>query len=453
MPGSYSQYTLSTLTTEVSSLLDDSAQRFWTPVEIRYAIQEGLYVWGALTSYWRNSQTFKTSRNLSYYDLSVYLPTLRTRNWTLGQLMTDIQFAILEAANGITGIGMSGQTTPAAILNAITRTRNRFVLDSVLPFAVNTTTVNIPPSDGIVQFTAVTEYLHRASWMDLASGTWTNLWRQDNYAADAGLYQWSGNPGKPRIFSESNLTPLELQLIPPAASAGVLETISVLSQQLDLTNPNTTFNIPDEWIHAIKWGTLADLLGADSQIADPIRAKYAATRYQQAVDFAKNSKSVMRLVYNNTPLMIDTLANIDAGYPTWRNTPGPPQHAGILYDLVAIVPGAPQAAYTIQADVVQSAPIPINNNDPIDLGLEDIGHLVDYVVHILNFKCGGKELEASYDGYNSFMDAVALRGRINKAKIQYLKPTLEQPAMEQADRPDVYRLQSATKGGSNGSSS
>ena len=407
-----------------------------------------MYVWGALTSYWRTSSTFNTSPNQAYYDLSVQFPAFRTRSWTLGQMVQDIQFAILENAPGgsVAGTGMSGQTSITAILNAINRARNRFVLETVLPFSVATTSVNIPPSTGIVQFTNTTGYLHRAAWQDGPSGTWYNLWRQDNYSADAGLYQWQATPDYPRIFSESNLTPLEIQLIPIPQNGGMLETVSVSSLMLNLTLPGTTFNVPDEWIHAIKWGAISELLSADSQINDPTRAGYANNRYQQPANFAKNSKSIVRLMYGNTPLMLDTLLNIDAGYPAWRNQQGPPRHAGILYDLVAIVPGAPQAVYTVQADIIQSAPIPTGGGDYIDLGPEDIGHLVDYVLHILSFKCGGRELESSYSRYNDFMDAVAFRGQINKSKIQYLKPSLEQPSMEEGERPDVYQLQSTAKG-------
>lgn len=447
MPGPYTQYTLTSLTTEISNLLDDPSQRYWTVPEIQLAIQEGMYVWGALTWYWRGNGPFNTTPNQAYYDLSIQLPTLRTRTWTLSQMVQDIQFAILEAANGISGSGMSQQTSITAILNAINRARNRFVLDAVLPFSVATANINFPPASGVINFTSTTGYLHRAAWQDNLSGTWYNLWRQDNYAADAGLNQWLATATTPRAFSESNLTPLELQLIPPAAAAGVLETISVSSLMLDLTKSATTFNVPDEWTHAIKWGALAELLSVESQIYDNVRSTYANMRYQQAVDFAKNSKAIIRLMYGNTPLMIDTLQSVDAGQPFWRNQQGPPQAAGILYDLVAVVPGAPQAAYTLSADVVQSAPIPTFTNDPIDLGPEDIGHLVDYVTHILTFKCGGNEFKGTFGRYNNFMDAVAFRGAINKAKIQYLRPSLEQSAMEEGERPDVYNLQSTVKGG------
>lgn len=447
MPGPYTQYTLTSLTTEISNLLDDTSNKYWTVLEIQYAIQEAMYVWGALTAYWRSNGTFNTAVGTAYYDLSVQMPTLRTRTWTLGQLCADIQYALLEAANGIAGTGMSGQTTVTAILNAINRARNKFVLDAVLPFSIATTTVASPPASGVVQFSNTTEYLHRAAWQDTASGTWYSLWRQDNYAADAGLNNWLGGATIPRAFSQSNQTPLELQLIPPAAAAGVLETISASSLMLNLTSAATTFNVPDEWIHAIKWGAIAELVSVQSQLADPVRSQYATSRYNQAVDYAKLlNRSIVRAVYNNTPLMIDTLFNVDAGQPVWRNQIGPPQTAGILYDILAVVPGSPDAVYTLSVDVIQAAPIPLVGTDTIDVGPEDIPHLIDYAMHILTFKCGGRDFESTFGRYNNFMDAVSFRGQINKAQIQYIKPSLDQPSMEEGERPDVYQLQTTRRG-------
>lgn len=435
----YTQYTLSSLTTEISNLLDDPAQSFWTATEIQYAIQEALFVWGALTSYWRATGVpFNTSANTTFYDLSVVMPTLRTRVWTLGQIVTDIQYAILEAPNGISGSGMSKQTSITAILNAINRARNRFILDAVLPFDVFSINVAEPSPDGIVSFGQTVGYIHRASWLDQQSGTWTTLWRQDNWAADAALDNWPASPDIPRVFTESNDTPLAIQLVPPAALPGILELVNVLSIMLDLTNAATTFDLPDEWIHAIKWGALASLLSSESKINDPLRAGYAEMRYTQAVTFARNAKSIMRLVFNQTPLMIDTVFSLDAAESTWRNQVGPPQTAGVLYDLVAINPGNPGGIFTIYADVVQSAPIPQIATDFIDIGPEDIDRLIKYILHILTFKCGGKEFQSTYEYYNDFMQAVAYRNAILKAKIQYLKPELEQPDKERAERPDVY---------------
>lgn len=423
-------------------LLDDTSELYWTQAEKFYAIQEALRVWGAFTNYWRARGTFNLNPAASpYYDLSVVLPTLRTRTWTLNQLTQEIQFACLEAANGIGGAGMSGQISVTSILQSIQRARNQFVIDARFPYSVLTAPAS-PSSQGVVQFTQSAVYVHRAGWQDSFTGTWTNLWREDAWSIDKADPNWTLEPGSPAVYSESELSPLQLQVAPPPLNVGSMELLGVPSMLIDLTNPNATFNVPDEWVHAVKYAALQDIFSAESQNKDPLRAQYAQMRYQQSIDFCKNARSIMRLLINGVPLPIDAFAAIDAGLPFWRNQQQRPQLAGVLYDFLAFAP-TPDQAYGIAADVVQSAPIPLVAGDFIPVGPEDIPHLIDYATHYLTFKCGGQEFKDSFAQYDSFLDACSMRGGINKAKIRYLTPLFGQPQAESAMRPDAMEKASA----------
>jgi hypothetical protein len=426
-------------------LLDDQSGVYWTTAEKQYAVWEGLKIMGAYGNYWRARGEFNLTVGQSFYDLSTVLPTLRPRTWTLNQLTQDIQYACLEAANGISGVGMSGQISVGSILQAIARARNQFVLDAHLPLSL--LSLPTPPSPtGTVVFDQSTVFLHRVSWQDGFTSQFTNLWREDAWAIDHADPYWTTTPAQPSKYSESELSPLILQLAPAPLSTGVLEALAVLSVTINLTNPNALLQIPDEWVHAIKYAALSDIFGAESQNADPLRAKYAEMRYQQAIDAAMSARSVFRLLYGGVPLPIDSLAAIDAAQPYWRNQAGPPQMAGVLYDYLAFNPGSPDSDYGITADVVQSAPLPTPSGF-IQLGEEDIDRLLDYATHIMTFKCGGKEFQSTFAQYDSFMQAVATRGAINKAKIRYLTSLLGQPQKEEGERPDQLSkeaLRSAT---------
>jgi hypothetical protein len=441
----YSQYSLNSLNTQLGILLDDQNALYWTTAEKTYAIQEALRVWGAYTSYWRTRGTFNLVAGTTFYDLSTQLPTLRTRTWTLNQLTQEIQFACLEAANGISGTGMSGQISIQSILQSIQRARNQVVIDARFPFSYNAVLAS-PSPDGLVAFPQTSVYVHRASWQDQLSGAWTNLWREDSWAVDHNNPAWTLETGSPVVYSESENAPLTMQLVPIPAAVGVLDALTVDSLLIDLTNPNAVFDFPDEWVHAIKYAALQDIFSSESQNKDALRAQYCEMRYQQSMDFAKRARSVIRLLVNGIPLPIDSLAALDAGSPYWRNQSGIPQLAGVLYDFLAVYPGVPDQAYGITADLVQSAPIPTAGTDPIPVGAEDIPHLIDYIAHILTFKCGGKEFQDSFAQYDSFLGAVAGRAGINRAKMRYLVPTLGQVNIEQQQRPDrMEEPASATK--------
>jgi hypothetical protein len=427
----YSQTTLGFLTTQVSTILDDLGAVYWTVPEIQYALWEALRVWGALTNYWRarGAFTFSPASSSPFVDLSQALPALRTRSWTFTQVFQEIAYALLEPVGGGQ---FSGQVSPVSLTYAISRARNRFVRDVRFPISIHEQFGGVPPNpSGTISFPQSSVFVHRAQWQDQMSGKWTNLWRQDEWALDHGNPSWTVEPGSPLAYSESMLAPLTIQLSPAPSAIGSLETLTVDS--LEVIGP---LGIPDEWSHAVKWGALSELLTAESQLHDPLRAQYAEQRYQQAVTFAQDARSILRLQLEGVPLPIDAMANIDAGIPYWRNTSGVPYLAGVLYDIVCPVPGIPSRVFGATADVVQSAPIPLEPANQVPIGREDLDHIIDYATHILAFKCGGKDFTDTMPGYDGFMKAVSSCKGVNAAKIQYLTPLFAQPQMEWAVRPD-----------------
>lgn len=430
----YTQITLGQFVSQISSVMDDTGAMYWTVDEIVSTTYECLRVWGAYTNYWRARGDLEfSSATAPYYDLATYLPTLRTRTWTLDQMVKDIQSMLLENPSGIVGTDMSGQVTVGSILNAIQTIRNQFVLDVCFPLTQHSVVASPPPPNGLIEFGESSVFVHRAMWKDTYSGIWQNLWRQDEWAVDHGNTLWTIEPGNPQEYSEACLAPLQLQMMPPPANTGELETLAVDSLQMDTTDPNATFGIPDEWIHAVKYGALSYLLYGEGQIKDVLRAQYAEQRYQQAVQMAKSARSIIRLLVNGTPLAIDTLYNMDAGNPYWRNQTTAPVSAAVLYDMVVINPGLQTLGAT--ADVVRSAPLP-GMTEYLQIGSELIPSFTDYVTHVLVFKCGGNEFKSSLPGYDAFMSEVSSQKGVNAAKIQYLTALFGQPQAEWSQRPD-----------------
>ena len=435
----YSQYLLSDFITQISQILDDAAQVYWTAPEIQWAVGEALYVWGALTNYWRTRGIVNLSPTDSspFYDLSLLLPQLRARTYTLGQIVTEIQFMLLEQPTGITGANSSGQVPIQAILNAVQMARNRFVLDTHLPITYHAAPFTGPLPAGLAEFPQASVFVHRVGWQDNYTSIWSNLYRADDWDVDKNDSLWPTEPGTPQQYSESQLAPLQIQISPPPINAGVMDALTVDSIQLNLTGAASLMGVPDEWAHAIKYAALSYLLSSEGQLVDAMRAKYAEDRYQQAVRMAVAARSITRLSVLGNPVNIDSLFNMDAGSPWWRNeAPSPPSVAGVLYDMFAVPPV--DQFYEAAVDVVQSAPIPtLNQSMPI--GIEDLDHITSYVKHILTFKCGGNDLKSTFPAYDSFMSAVEGRKGINAAKIKYLTPLFGQPQVEWAQRPDEVK--------------
>lgn len=437
MPTGYSQITLSALIAQISTLLDDQTQAYWVPAEIQYAVYEALRVFGSLTSYWRQRGTFNINPTdkSPFYDLSALLPKLRSRATTVGQLCTEIQYHLLEQPSGVSGTGASGQVPIATILAAIQRARNRFVIDVHFPNTVHPNFEPVSPPNGLVFFDQSSVFVHRVSWQD-SGGAWSNLWRDDTWSFDHSSQDWQVDPGAPNSYSEAELAPLILQMYPPPINAGTLEAVTVDSLLVDTTDGNSLMGVPDEWVYCIKYAALEEILTGGNQITDPMRAQYAAERYKQGVTFARDARSIIRLTCNGNPLLIDSLANIDAGCPYWRNQTGAPQMAGVLYDFAVINPGIADQTYGIGADVVTPAPLP-TLTQYLQIGEENLQDIIDYSVNYLMLKCGGAELKNTMSLYDNFMRAVSTRKGVNAAKIRYMEPLFGQWQREEGMRPDA----------------
>jgi len=436
----YSQFTLDQLIDQMGELLDDTSFAYFTRPEITFALYEGLTVFGSLCSYWRQRGVFNIDPTdpSPFYDLSQQLPALRPRTTTLDTVVKIIQYRLLESPTGIAGTDGSGQVSILSILQAVARARNRFCLDVHFPNNVHPNYAPVAPPDGLVSFPQSSVYVHRASWKD-SGGQWANLWRQDDWVFDHSPGDWPTNVGFPEAYSEAELAPLQLQIYPNPANAGTLEAVTVDSVDIDITDLNSLMQLPNEWVYAVTWAAIEDLMTGGGQIIDALRGEYASQRYKQAVEFAKDARSVIRLTLNGNPLDIDTLAAIDAGNPYWRNQVGRPQMAGILYDIVAINPGIMDQQYAIGADLVVPAPLP-TGGEFVQIGEESLEDILDYASHVLMFKCGGKEFQDTFGMYDNFMQAVSQRKGVNAAKIKYFQPLFGAWQREQVQRPDAVAV-------------
>lgn len=428
----YTQYTQSTLAAEIANALNDPQYIFWTLAEITDAINEALLTWGAMTAYWRERGTFNTDPTATdqFYDLSTELPTLRSRALTFDQYAKSIQYLLNEPAAGVSGAGMTEQFNIGQITNALIRRRNGFAIDSKLPSIVvdNYAGPVFPASKVFLpQTTALIEHLY---WRDTASGLFYTLRKEDPWAVQSHQYLWTLEPGLPSYFLTIETRPLEVQLVPPPLNTGTLRLLCIATQGITVAAAST-FNVPDEYMAAIKYGALYDLFSSHNEGYDPQRAKYCLYRYNSMLDVAATQRSLMRMECNGVPIALDTISSLNSKRPFWQNEIGAPNLIGVAYDQIAVSP-RPDAVYVLSADVVRSAPLPVLSTDYIQIGREELPYIFDYCRHILSFKIGGNEFLSTMQLYDNFLSGALKYNKILAAKARYLSPL-----MNQALRDDV----------------
>lgn len=425
----YTQQTRASFTTELSQALNDPNNVYWSVDEMNRALNEALLLWGALTSYWTTSDIFNTVASTPFYDLNTQFPTLRARTYTYDNLTKEIQYHLLEIANGVSGASMTDQFTIGAITSALSRRRNQFVIDSRIPLTFTTIPAPAPPANTIALDNSVA-LITRCAWTDATTGIVTPLRRTDQFSAQSLSPVWSLNPGKPYSYSQAENMPGTLILIPPQLASGSVH--MTYAQTLALTvAAGTSFAIPDEFAWALKYGALYEILSTNSQGYDPIRSRYAMERYTAGIELAAQHRSVMQVRSNDKLLSLTTLGALDSVNPTWQTGTGTPKIAACAYDLLAFS-RVPSGVFSITANLVQSAPLPATDAAFIPVGREEMPYIFDYCRHILQFKVGGTEFVQSMPLYDNFLKGASQRTTLIGVKARYLTPLFTVPQSQES---------------------
>jgi hypothetical protein len=428
----YSQETRGSFTSALAQVLNDPTHVYWAQDELDRALNESLLLWGALTGYWTVTGLFSTAANSPFYDLAAQFPVYRARTYTLGDITREIQYHFYEPANGTSGTGMTEQFTIGQILSAQIRRRNEMVLDTRIPLTF--TILNAPPQP--VDKVALPDdmaLITRAAWIDTATGIVSPLRRSDTFAAQSYNPIWNLNPGKPFAYSQAEAMPGSILLLPPPLAKGALHLTYARTISMS-TADNQPFLLPDEFVWAVKYGAMYEILSTNSQGYDPLRTKYCYERYTAGLEMAAAHHSVLRVRCKDVPLPLATLGELDSGKPMWQTSRGLPKIAACAYDILAFW-RVPDRQYSITCDLSRSAPLPAAPGDYLQVGEEELPYLMDYCRHTLMFKLGGTEFVQSMALYDNFLKGAGQRSRLIGIKARYLTPLFTQPAQEETELP------------------
>jgi hypothetical protein len=418
----YTQYSQASFIAELAQSLNDPTNVYWSVDELNRALNEALLCWGSLTGYWTARGQFSTVAATPFYDLSIQLPLLRARTYTLGDLTKEIQYHFLEPANGVSGLNMTDQFSIGQITATLKRRRNQFVIDSRLPLTYSTIPVAAYP-DGIVDLDQSIALIQRAVWRDAITGKCTPLRRTDTFGSQSYNPSWNLDPGVPFSYSQAAAMPGQMQLIPPPLASGAIPLIYAQTLNLAIADA-TSLAIPDEFAYAVKYGAMEEALATNSQGYDPIRARYCTERYASALEAAQLQRSLLRASIGNRLLPVGTVTALDSVSPYWQTVQGTPQKAAISYDLLALSK-VPNGVYSITCDVCQSAPIPTFPADHVDIGREELPYIFDYCRHILQLKLGGVEFVQSMPLYDNFQRGAQQRTKLIGLKARYMTPLFD----------------------------
>lgn len=268
--------------------------------------------------------------------------------------------------------------------------------------------------------------------------TSTPVWIDDTFALESFSPRWTGNPaGTPTTAIMSAEPPVSFDVDTPPGFSGQYEVLSVDAGAPFSVLAATPLGIPDDWAWIIKWGALSDLLGRESNARDPLRATYAASRYRHGLASLAQAPAILALRIANVPLPVDSVIAMDTYAPTWQSgVAGPPTDALVAgLNLIALTPTPDVGPYSLAASVVQNAPIPVADTDPVMLSHEAYDAVLDYAQHLASFKQGGQEFAATAPLLDNFMSAAGVVNSRLLALGPYLPAMLGRSQLEERMRP------------------
>lgn len=197
-------------------------------------------------------------------------------------LLTEIQLVLQED-----GTFSNGLWSLAEVLGYFNQRQYRFLFETKILAGY----VDIPWIPGVPEQPLPADWIDTilAGWHDFATNTWTPLPGSDLFEmSHIRGPEGSISPGFPQSYRESDTPGTLTAAVSPAPLApGELCLVYVpLSEILDGTGQ--LFDIPDDWVPYIKYGTYADMLGKDGRGQDLLRARYAEQRYMEGVALAQS---------------------------------------------------------------------------------------------------------------------------------------------------------------------
>jgi len=226
-PGLVTGLTLVEATDALAARLNDPNHVRYLQAELSAYMIESLRVWNALTGAFRDTGVFTTTPGVPFYDVAAQLPALRGYTVTDREIVSLIQYQLLEPATPTAWTG-TDMFTLEDIRGALQRRRDQFLFETGM--VLGRVTQGLPPTPGgrkLLPQEVLT--IRRAAWQT-TDGEVMPLHREDVWAFNHYMPSWVQSPSRPPTgvpfgYSVGETPPLTIQdsaITVPAASVCVV---------------------------------------------------------------------------------------------------------------------------------------------------------------------------------------------------------------------------------------
>ena len=394
----YQWLTFGQAKSELAIRLNDTT--FVSPDEAGLYIAWAMREWSALTQFW-----------ISEYPVTLTPPF--SGNWfqangagsprqpTLSDidLYTMIEYMLLEPPSGGTWTG-TPQFSIAALSQAVQGRRD----ESLQVGATNLAEISLALPLGGSRVTLPDNVLDvlRVRYVPQTGGAFV-LQRGDfeSFRNFTPNYLQATTP--PLRWDVISGPPLALTVDASPNIPASLQAIVMQAEPIPAPPAATPLGIPDDWAWVPLFGALYDLLSAQEESLDELRAKYCESRYRDGLEMMRRAPWVIEQQVNGVAVDAPGVVAADRFNYNWQTTAT--AFPGLVLagtDLYAVSP-VPTSTTSVTLSLVANAPVPTSDSQEIQVPRDVMDAMLDYSEHLAQFKRGGAEFLASLDLYKSFL--------------------------------------------------
>jgi hypothetical protein len=432
----YSFLTFAQMKVQLAERQEDASNIYWKDAENALYLQEALRTWQSLTHCWRDTMNFPTVPNQAWYDLTAQSGTLIPFTQKDSDLISVMLYQLIEpqlAAGVYVGTDMF---TLDDFTQAMQRRRDQFLLETGMITKRSVMNLPSPPISRVPLADTIMD-VRRVAFIDPA-GLYTTLWKTDEWRASAYKTGWENAPqSPPSAFSIAGVPPITLKIIPPGANPGTAELVTISAGAALDPSTGVLLGIPDDFVWVLRFGAMADLLSREGQSKDPQRADYCEQRWNEGIQIARATSSILTAYVNGVATFPTAVHALSTYRPGWQNQVGKPPDtvASMSWNLLALSDVPDTGPYSVTVEVMENAPVPVNNSDPVQVSREELDVILDYAQHLAAFKQGGAEFVATLPLYKNFVELALVRNERLKAAIPYFDILESRSTVQEKESP------------------
>lgn len=388
----YSYLTLGALRAELLTRLQDSGAVFTTAAEANLYIAESLRALSAKTYLWATDYLLNFNAGDTWKSIHV-AGSPRQRTVTDVDLYNQMQAMLLEPMSGGTWTGTT-QYNLAMLQDALQARRDELLLQCagnvvnlLQPSPVNSMRSTLPDS---------TLSLHRVRWIP-KDGTPYALGREDVKTADSFNPNRGIEPGEPDSWLSTANSPLTFDCSCPPNQPGTWDML-VSNAGAPLAPPTATvLGLPDDWAWVAMYGALADVLSNAPEGRDSQRAAYCLQVYEHGKKAMQELPWLLEAKVASIAVDTPGYEEIDTQQQNWEQTQNATDPTIVVggMDLVALAPFVTSGTVSSVLTLVGNAPIPVNDDDKVQLSRDGVDAILARSQHVAMFKCGGSDFAAT----------------------------------------------------------